>query len=132
MIDCRLSDGFELMSSLQSKVVDLVLTDLPYKETANKWDQKFDYDLCINSIERLLQPNGTFITFASIELASKLIQMRPKWFKYEIIWIKNKPTGFLNAKKKVLDNHELILVFTKNLNKYTYNPQKNDWSYPSQ
>jgi len=122
MIDCRIGDAFEELEKL--KEVDLICTDLPYKETANDWDRFFNYTRFMSLAKQALKENGTFITFASIELASILINLDRKWFSHEIIWIKNKPTGFLNAKKKVMDNHELILIFTKNINQYTYNPQK--------
>ena len=43
-------------------------------------------------------------------------------FKYDLIWEKNKITGFLNAKKQPLRRHESILLFYKK--QCTYNPQK--------
>ena len=43
-------------------------------------------------------------------------------FKYDIIWEKNKTTGFLNAKKCPLRKHESILVFYDK--QPVYNPQK--------
>ena len=59
---------------------------------------------------------------AAQPFTSLLICSNPKWFKYELIWHKNKSTGFLNAKKQPLRNHESIVVF---YNKQpTYNPQK--------
>ena len=46
----------------------------------------------------------------------------PKLWRYNLIWQKTTPTGFLNAKKMPLRSHEDILVFYKKLP--TYNPQK--------
>ena len=43
-------------------------------------------------------------------------------FRYDLIWEKNKTTGFLNAKKMPLRKHESILVFYKK--NPVYNPQK--------
>lgn len=45
----------------------------------------------------------------------------PKMFRYEWIWRKSNKTGFLNAKKMPLKEHENILVFYQRLP--TYNPQ---------
>ena len=44
-----------------------------------------------------------------------------KYFKYDIIWEKDKPTGHLNAKRQPLRKHEQILIFYKKQPKY--NPQ---------
>lgn len=47
------------------------------------------------------------------------------WYRYDLVWHKTTPTGFLNAKKNPLRNHELILIFSPMpLGKHTYNPQK--------
>lgn len=43
-------------------------------------------------------------------------------WRYDIIWEKTQPTGFLNAKKMPLRKHEIICVFYRHLP--TYNPQK--------
>lgn len=45
-----------------------------------------------------------------------------KLHRYNIIWQKTTPTGFLNANRMPLRSHEDIMVFYKNLP--TYNPQK--------
>ena len=42
-------------------------------------------------------------------------------FKYKIVWIKSKPTNFLNAKIQPLRKHEDICIFYKK--QPTYNPQ---------
>jgi site-specific DNA-methyltransferase (adenine-specific) len=44
-----------------------------------------------------------------------------KMFKYELIWQKNVPTGFFNAKNQQMKIHENIIVFYNA--KPTYNPQ---------
>ena len=46
----------------------------------------------------------------------------PKWYRYDWVWEKTQPTGFLNAKKIPMRAHEQILVFYKK--QPTYNPQK--------
>jgi site-specific DNA-methyltransferase (adenine-specific) len=45
-----------------------------------------------------------------------------KDYRYDIIWDKIKGTGFLNAKKQPMRNHENISIFYKK--QCTYNPQK--------
>jgi site-specific DNA-methyltransferase (adenine-specific) len=48
-----------------------------------------------------------------IRFAMDLISSQSKWFRYDLIYHKNLPTGFLNAKKRPLRTHEFILVFTR-------------------
>ena len=43
-------------------------------------------------------------------------------FRYDIVWRKNAPTGFLNVNRAPLRAHESILVFYRRLP--TYHPQK--------
>lgn len=50
--------------------------------------------------------------------SSLLVCSNPGAFRYEIIWRKNKPRGFLNAKMQPLRTHENILVFYRKQPKY--------------
>jgi site-specific DNA-methyltransferase (adenine-specific) len=71
--------------------------------------------------ERVIKDNGAMIFFAQQPFASKLILSRSGFFRYDLIWYKPLGTGFLNANKMPMRNHEHILVFYKQLP--TYNPQ---------
>lgn len=53
---------------------------------------------------------------------AELMMSNKSMWKYNIIWEKTQPTGFLNAKKMPLRNHEDICIFYKK--PPTYNPQK--------
>lgn len=71
--------------------------------------------------ERVCKPNAPIVLTAAQPFSSQLAVSKPSWFKYEIIWVKNKATGHLNAKKQPMRTHENILVFYKQ--QPTYNPQ---------
>jgi site-specific DNA-methyltransferase (adenine-specific) len=45
----------------------------------------------------------------------------PNWFKYELVWLKTRPSNVFNAKKQFMKWHENICVFYEKLP--TYNPQ---------
>ena len=51
-----------------------------------------------------------------------MVNSNRKWFRYEWVWQKSKPVGFLNANRMPLRTHENILVFYEHLP--TYHPQK--------
>ena len=58
--------------------------------------------------------------FGSEPFSSVLRMSNIKEYKYDWIWVKNKRTNFLNAKKQPLRNVETISVFGK----HNYYPQK--------
>lgn len=114
-------DCLELLGGVRSKSIDLVLCDLPYGTTRNKWDKIIDLDKLWEHYNRIIKDNGVIVLFSQQPFSSKLIESNLKMFKYEWIWVKEQGTGFLNAKKMPLKSHEDILVFYKK--PPVYNPQ---------
>ncbi len=106
-----LGDCLALYKNIEPKSIDLILTDLPYGTTQNKWDSIIPFDKLWEMVNCLLKPNGAFITTASQPFTSALVMSNPKMFKYEWIWNKVVPTGHLNAKRMPMKVHENILVF---------------------
>jgi len=104
-------DCIEEMRNLPAQSVDMVLADLPYGQTQNAWDVPIPFEPMWEGIRRVTKPNAAVVLFAAQPFASKLICSNLPDFRYDLIWRKNKPTGFLNAKKQPLRNHELMLVF---------------------
>jgi len=99
----------------------MILCDLPYGTTQNKWDSVIDLDKLWTHYERIIKVNGAIVLTAQGLFTAKLILSNEKLFKYKIIWIKSKPTNFLNAKKQPLRKHEDICIFYKK--QPIYNPQ---------
>ena len=116
--DCLGENG---MNQIKDKSIDLILCDPPYQATRLDWDIALDFKAMWQEYERIIKDNGAIILFSIQPFSSKLVQSNMKLFRYEIIWQKSYPTGFLNAKKMPLKSHENILVFYKHLP--TYNPQ---------
>lgn len=114
-------DGLEGMALIPDKSIDMILCDLPYGTTQNKWDSIIPFDNLWKQYERIIKENGAIVLTAAQPFTSALVMSNPKLFKYDIIWEKSQATGFLNAKKMPLRKHESILVFYKKLP--TYNPQ---------
>lgn len=114
-------DCLSTLKRVETGSVDLLLQDTPFGCTQNEWDIKPDFDLLWPEWERVTKENGAMIFFGTQPFASELILSRPDLFKYDIIWYKALGTGFLNANKMPMRNHESILVFYRKLP--TYNPQ---------
>lgn len=114
-------DCLKVMPNIPDKSVDMILCDLPYGTTQNKWDSVIDLDKLWQQYMRIIKDNGAIVLTAQGLFTAKLILSNENWFKYKIVWIKSKSTNFLNAKKQPLRKHEDICVFYKQ--QPTYNPQ---------
>lgn len=117
-------DCLEVMQIIPDKSVDMILCDLPYGTTQNKWDSIIDLTRLWAEYERIIKDDGVIALTAQGVFTAKLICSNEKLFKYKITWIKSKPTNFLNAKKQPLRKHEDICIFYKK--QPTYNPQMTD------
>ena len=104
-------DCIHVMRTLPYGLVDMVLADVPYGQTQNDWDCEVPFEPMWRELRRLAKPNAAIVLMAAQPFASKLICSNLDDFRYDLIWSKNKPTGFLNAKKQPLRSHEYILVF---------------------
>jgi len=114
-------DCLEIMPTLEAGSVDAIIADIPYGQTACKWDAAIPFDAMWECIKHVIKPCGAVVLFGAQPFASALIMSNPKHFRYDLVWQKTAPVGFLNAKKMPLRSHELILIFYKSLP--TYNPQ---------
>lgn len=123
-------DCLEVLPTLPPASVEAIITDLPYGTTACEWDSIIPLEPMWEQVKRVLKRNGVFITTASQPFTSVLIMSNLSWFKYELIWNKTMPSGFLHAKNKPLKKHENIILFSQaaavhenqTKNRMTYNP----------
>lgn len=118
----KFGDCLKLMKGIPDKGIDLILADLPYGVTKNKFDTIINPVLLWKQYERIIKDNGAILLFGQGIFSAKMILSNEKLYKYTLIWEKTHATGFLNAKRMPLRNHEDILVFYKKLP--VYNPQK--------
>lgn len=104
-------DCLDLMTSIPDGSVDAIICDLPYGTTACKWDTIIPFEPLWAHYNRVIKPNGAIVLFGSQPFTSALVMSNPKWFKYEVIWFKNVPTGMAQASYAPMKYHENILVF---------------------
>ncbi len=114
-------DCLEVMKDIPEKSIDMILCDLPYGTTQNQWDSVIPLDRLWEQYERIIKDKGVIALTATGLFSARLMLSNPKLFKYKIVWVKSKPTNFLNAKKQPLRKHEDILIFYKK--QPNYNPQ---------
>ena len=121
-IDLKCGDTIEQMKLIPNESVDMVLCDLPYGTTNNKWDSLIDLNVMWEELWRVCKSNSAIVLFSAQPFTTQLISSQIKYYKYEYVWVKNLKTGNLNARKMPMGGHETIQVFYKK--PPTYNPQK--------
>lgn len=125
--DLQQGDCLELMKEIPDGSVDMVLCDLPYgilnkSNRLARWDVLIDFDALWHEYGRITKDDAAIVLFAGGMFTATTMLSNPQLWRYNLVWKKgNRPTGFLDAKKRPLRIHEDICVFYKK--QPTYNPQ---------
>ena len=114
-------DCLEGMKRIPDGSVDMILCDLPYGTTRNKWDTVIPLEPLWEQYNRVIKERGAILLTAQTPFDKVLGVSNLENLKYEWIWDKKLATGHLNAKRMPLKRHENILVFYKK--PPVYNPQ---------
>lgn len=131
-IKLHFGDCLDKMKLIEDNSVDLILCDLPYGSTKCKWDTIIDLDKLWLEYKRIIRkPNGVICLFGQQPFTSKLISSNYTWYKYNLIWKKNKTTQYLLANYRPMKCTEDICLFSpggaaaasREKGNMTYNPQ---------
>lgn len=114
-------DCLDWMRLIPDGCIDMVLCDLPYGTTQNSWDSLIPLDALWDQYRRIVKPTGAIVLTGQGPFTARLMLSAEDLFKYKLVWIKSKPTNFLNAKKQPLRKHEDVCVFYAR--QPTYHPQ---------
>jgi DNA modification methylase len=116
-------DCLNSLTNIADKSCHLVIADLPYGQTSNKWDVKIDLAKLWEQLKRIGTANCAYMFFTTTKFGIDLILSNKDWFRYDLVWRKDKGVGFINAKKMPMRGHEMIYVFYNKLP--TYNIEGN-------
>ena len=124
-------DCLELMKDIPDGSVDMILCDLPYGTTACKWDTVIPFEPLWEQYKRIIKDNGAIVLFGSEPFSTRTRSHALEIYKYDWIWTKSNPVGFVHAKNKPLKDYENIMIFSKgttvhasqSANRMIYNPQ---------
>ena len=116
-----LGDCVAELPKILDNSIHLILTDLPYGITANKWDSIISIEKLWTQFKRILSKNGVVVLTASQPFTSKLVMSNLDMFKHEWIWIKNRGSNFANTVREPFKEHEHVLIFSDG--NWTYNKQ---------
>lgn len=121
MINLQCGNCLELMKNIPDKSIDMICVDLPYELTQNKKDIRIPFEPLWEQYNRIIKDDGCIALFAQGLFYVDLVNSNRKMFRYDLVWDKVLTSGFLNAKRMPLRQHEQIAIFYKKLP--TYNPQ---------
>ena len=124
MVDLQQGDCLELMKDIPDKSIDMILCDLPYGTTRNKWDTVIPFDKLWEQYKRIIKDHGAICLFGTNPFSAKLICSNLNWYKHEWIWEKQKASNLMQAKYAPLKYHEDILVFGEPGKLRIFNPQR--------
>ena len=110
-------DCNELMNEIPDNSVDLIFTDLPYGQVSCEWDKKIDFPKMWEQFMRIKKLNAPIFFCCTTKFGAEIINSAPKKcpFRYDIVWVKSAPAGFLQSKKMPMRKHEMLYVFYEKL-----------------
>ena len=110
-IQIKQGDCLELMKEIPDKSIDMILCDLPYQVTGKHWDVAIPFDELWEHYKRIIKRGGVIALFCKQPFTSDVVRSNLDWYRYELIWEKDKGTDFGNANRKPLNAHENIEIF---------------------
>ena len=111
----------EVMCQLPNSSIDMILCDLPYGTTSNKWDIIIPFDKLWEQYLRVCKDSAIIALTASQPFTSMVVMSNLQMFKHEWIWIKNRGSNFANTVREPMKEHESVLIFSRG--NWTYNKQ---------
>ena len=119
-------DCLEQMKGIDSNSVDFIFCDLPYGQTSCKWDVIIPWEPFWNEIMRVKKINTPIFFTTTTKFGVELINNAPKKcpFRWDLVWVKSAPAGFLSAKKMPMRKHEMVYCFYEKLPFYDLSSHK--------
>ena len=113
MIDLKCGDCLEIMKDIPDESIDMILCDLPYQETGNKWDKFIDLKKLFSEYRRIIKEDGCIALTGTFKFGVHLFNIAPDLYKYEWVWEKDNGTNAPNVNLQPFRVHEFIFVFGK-------------------
>jgi site-specific DNA-methyltransferase (adenine-specific) len=119
-------DCLNELKKIKDKSIDFVYLDLPYGQTACTWDVKLDLKALWIELKRIAKNDRTpFFFSCTTKFGFELFNNSPKgYFRWDLVWEKNRAAGFLNAYKLPMRKHEMVYCFAKKSPEYDVSSHK--------
>ena len=87
---------FDVLPTLNIQA-DAIISDPPYGVTDCDWDCSIPLDSFWAMLEERMKPSANVVLFGCGKFSFNLIHSKKRWYRYDLVWAKNKKVGFLNA-----------------------------------
>lgn len=104
-------DCLKEMKGIRDHSIGMILCDLPYGTTQNRWDSVIPLNELWQEYRRIIKPKGVIALTSQGLFTARLILSNEEWFRYKFVWVKSKSTNWLNARRQPLRQHEDICIF---------------------
>lgn len=111
-------DCLDVMATLPSASIDLILCDLPYGTTACSWDAVIPFEPLWAAYKRIAKPNAAIVLTASQPFTTALIASNLKEYRHSWVWDKGVAASFALCNKAPMKVHEDIAVFSQSAVRY--------------
>lgn len=111
----------DILKNISSNSVQMVLTDLPYGITSNKWDCEIDLTKLWPELLRIAKENAVFAFTSCQPFTSKLVCSKIELWRHEWVWLKNRGSNFANTVREPFKEHETVQIFSRG--QWIYNKQ---------
>ena len=101
------------MQKIPDKSVDMILCDLPYVETGNKWDKGIDLEKLFQEYRRIIKDDGCIALNGTMKFGFQLYQVAGDLYKYDWVWEKDNGTNAPNVNLQPFRVHEFVFIFGK-------------------
>lgn len=105
------ADCMDILKGIPEGSIDMILCDLPYGTTRNKWDVIIPLEPLWTQYRRIIKSNGVIALHSDMPFTAALVSAGKDLYRYELIWVKENGSDFLNANLKPLKVHESIQIF---------------------
>ena len=113
MIKLYNGDCLEVMKEIPDQSIDMILCDLPYNETGNKWDKMLDLKRVFDEYRRIIKDDGCIALTGTFKFGVTLYNLMPDLYKYDWIWEKDNGTNAPNVNYQPFRVHEYVFIFGK-------------------
>ena len=96
------ADCMDILNGIPEGSIDMILCDLPYGTTRNKWDVIIPLDPLSAQYRRIIKSNGVIALHSDMPFTAALVSAGKDLYRYELIWVKENGSDFLNANRKPL------------------------------